>query len=98
MRFRGNATLDPSQVSDRRGMGMGGLALGGGGGVVALVFVLIQLLSGGGSASNFSLGGQDAGDGLATDCQTGADANQRGDCRIVAVVNSVQALWASDVP
>jgi uncharacterized protein len=78
-------------------MGMGGVALGGGGGVVALVFVLLQLL-GGGSASNFSLGGEDVGEGLANECETGADANQRDDCRIVAVVNSVQELWSRELP
>lgn len=77
----------------------GGLALGGGG-LVAVVFLLIQLLAGGGGggASNFSLGGEPVGEDLSSSCQTGADADQSQDCRIVAVVNSIQELWTRELP
>lgn len=96
MRFRRDAQLDAGQVSDRRGMGGMPVALGGAGGLVGVVFLIIQLLGGGGGGlQNLNLGtGQESTD-LSAECQTGADANQRQDCRIVGVVNSVQDLWAN---
>jgi uncharacterized protein len=90
MRFRRGAELDASQVSDRRGMGP--IALGGGG-VIGLIVLVVQLLSGGGGGVPAELQfGQDGSD-LSAECRTGEDANQREDCRIVAVINSVQAHW-----
>ncbi|MDQ2966802.1 MAG: neutral zinc metallopeptidase [Actinomycetota bacterium] len=103
MRFRRNAPLDPGQVTDARGRGMGpgGLAVGGGGlGLVGLViYVLISLLSNGGGLGQLApLDNQQVGQGdtpaeVDTACKTGQDANERQDCRIVAVVNSVQEFW-----
>ena len=80
------------------------IALGGGGGIVGVIILLVVLLSGGlgdgGSGldalgGSGSLGANDsvAAQELAATCQTGADANERQDCRIVAVVNSVQEFW-----
>jgi predicted metalloprotease len=102
MRFRRGATLDTGQVTDVRGRRAGGpLVLGGGGlGIVGLlVYLLIALLS-----SNSSLGqlaplddtrvGQgDTPSSISQDCRTGQNANERDDCRIVGVVNSVQRFW-----
>jgi predicted metalloprotease len=109
VRFRRNAPLDPGQVTDLRGRGVGGaggLALGGGGlGLVGLViWLLISLLSGGGGLGQLApldqqtvgQGGQPgevAGQGDLSTCRTGQDANERDDCRIVGVVNSVQKFW-----
>jgi predicted metalloprotease len=110
MRFRRDARLDPSQVSDQRGRGGGrGLAVGGGG--VGLVVLIVALLlgvdptggSGGGGAGSdpFSgledraIRGQPPGEVL-DECRTGADANEREDCRIVGYVNSIQRYWSSE--
>ena len=104
MRFRKGAGLDTGQVQDRRGMGGRGLAVGGGAGGL-LIVLLLALLGGnplGGDGSDpFSLGTGAAQQGdnteLAASCRTGTDANQEEDCRIVAVVNSVQEYWSGAV-
>jgi uncharacterized protein len=105
VRFRRGARLDTQQVSDQRGAGGGGLGPGvliggGGGGLIGIVVLVVLLLGGlggggGGGAGGFGL--QDGGSGrdLANQCRTGADANQSRDCRIVAVVNSVQQYWST---
>jgi predicted metalloprotease len=106
MRFRPGARLDAGQVQDARGMRGGrGIAVGGGAGTIVIVLVLALLgvnVPGGGSGSDpFSLGTGSGAPGTASDlsasCRTGADANQREDCRIVGVVNSVQAYWGDHV-
>ncbi|MDQ3778087.1 MAG: neutral zinc metallopeptidase [Actinomycetota bacterium] len=103
MRFRRGARLDPGQVTDVRGrrMGRGGLALGGGGlgGAALLVYLLITLLSGGNGLGQLApldqrqVGRGDTPGEVSQECRTGQDANERQDCRIVAVVNSVQRFW-----
>ncbi|MDQ6682257.1 MAG: neutral zinc metallopeptidase [Chloroflexota bacterium] len=88
--------------------GRGGMVAGGGlGGVVIVVLYLLLggNLSGTGSQSgglgglgdlvNQTVDAQGVPDNsqLASDCKTGADANQRDDCRVLGYVNSVQAYW-----
>ena len=96
MRFRRNVQLDASQVSDRRGVG--GPLLAGGGGIAALIFLVVQLLAGGESGlTGLDLGAGTEGADLGAECRTGDDANQSEDCRMVAVVNSVQAFWSGEL-
>jgi predicted metalloprotease len=105
MRFRRGARLDTGQVRDVRGRGLGGggLAVGGGGlGLAVLVIYLLFAVLGseGGLGQLAPLDDQRVGQGdtpseVSTECKTGEDANTRQDCRIVAVVNSVQKFWDS---
>lgn len=105
--FDDDAQLDTSQVEDRRGGGRlggrGGIAVGGGGlGIVGVILALIFGLGGGGgdlgglaSLDDQAFGpGASAGAGeVQTACRTGADADQRADCRMVAFINDIQGYW-----
>jgi len=112
VRFNENATLDAGQVQDRRGaggLGTGGAVAVGGGGLGLVVLIVAMLLG----VNPGDLGSviestqpattyQQPADAspnsdLANACRTGADANNRQDCRIVGVVNSVQAYWSKDL-
>src|SRR4051812_43603833 len=101
MRFRPGARLDAGQVQDRRGGGGGrGLAVGGGAGGLVLVVVLALLgvnLPGGSDPYSLGTGSSEPATELSSTCRTGTDANQREDCRIVGVVNSVQDYWRDHV-
>ena len=105
MSFNKRSRLDPSQVEDRRGRGRTGTAIAVGGGGLGLILTIVFMLLGG------NLSGSTTGDGgqglpateypgeindLEAECQTGADANTREDCRIVGFVNSIQSFWTDE--
>jgi predicted metalloprotease len=101
VRFRSDASLDASQVSDRRRVGAAPVAIGGTG-IVGLVVLLAAMFLGGGDGSSLSGAPLQLGTGsgeasLAEECRTGSDAEQRQECAIVAVVNSVQEYWPDQV-
>jgi len=104
MPFNEKSRLDPSQVQDRRGRGRGTTIAIGGGGIGIIILVLVLLLGGNpGDLTNWvgvvpeaqDLNSAEIGD-LATECQTGADANTRQDCAIVGYVNSIQDFWTDE--
>ena len=99
MPFNDQSRLDPSQVDDRRGRGGTTVAIGGGLGLVVLVAALLLGVNpsdlGGlvAQPQGASSGAINPGTDLAAQCQTGADANNSEDCRIVGFVNSIQSFW-----
>ncbi len=109
MSFNEGTRLDPNRVQ-RRGAGgaKGGMAVGGGFGAL-LIGLLLWALTGN---ADFALGGLDtsaqgAGTSVQDDtaqqdfndrCVTGASANEYADCRVLAVIESLDVYWADALP
>lgn len=109
MSFNRRSRLDTSQVEDRRGRSTGkAVALGGGG--LGLVVMLVVFLLGGDPSAVINIleqapapATQNTGElsseeisSVETACETGADALERQDCRVVGFVNSIQAFWTDE--
>lgn len=103
MKFNRRARLDPSQVSDRRGMSTGGKAVAGGG-IGALLIALVTILTGGDPTSILTSDGgggplQPGSEGLGEmqqECQLVSDVDENPDCRYVLYVNSIQSFWQDE--
>ncbi|NYE94198.1 hypothetical protein FHU41_000419 [Psychromicrobium silvestre] len=106
MSFNEGTQIDSSQVEDRRGPGMGRGGKTGIGIVGALILLVGGYFGVNSGLLNGIAGAIDGGSGqqetaaigassAAQLCKTGADANNRLDCRINATVNSLNAFWPS---
>ncbi|MFF0475937.1 neutral zinc metallopeptidase [Streptomyces sp. NPDC004284] len=105
MQFDDDADLDTSEVRDVRGSRVPGGRATVGGGIIGLIALVLGVLFGvGPDQLGLSSGGDEpvASSSSAAQvdqsCKKGSDANARQDCRIVAVVNSVQDYWRSEYP
>ena len=88
--------LDPSQVEDRRGGAVSGGPIVIGGGAIGLLLFVAAVLLGvdpfAGTAPQAPVDSQQT----VEQCRTGADANNREECRVVGFVDSIQAYWSDD--
>lgn len=101
MTFRENANISSGKA--RRGGGGGGAGMAVGGGVGGLLLVVLVLLFGGDPGQ--LLGGADSQqpqtvqtDTSLDECRTGADANERIDCRMKATMVSLEDYWNKAAP
>lgn len=100
-------SVNTSGVQVRKGRGAPMVVGGGGVGIVGLiVFVLINVLSGGGIDASGLLvpqdgsvqnQGEDTGD-LATRCNTEGAIDKYNDCFLVKVYNEINEVWAAELP
>ncbi|MEV8628861.1 neutral zinc metallopeptidase [Streptomyces sp. NPDC051079] len=103
MQFDDDADLDTSEVKDVRGSRVPGGKATIGGGIAGVIALILGLLFGVGPEQlGLSSGGDEpaatasSATQVSQTCKKGSDANTREDCRIVAVVNSVQDYWRAE--
>ncbi|WP_353941768.1 neutral zinc metallopeptidase [Streptomyces sp. HUAS MG91] len=102
MQFDDDANLDTSEVQDQRSSRVPGGRATIGGGLAGLLALILGLFFG---TDQFGLSSDGSGTPATSvssaaqvqqQCRTGSDANSKDDCRIVAVVNSVQDFWRQE--
>ncbi|WP_327357061.1 KPN_02809 family neutral zinc metallopeptidase [Streptomyces sp. NBC_01304] len=105
MQFDDDANLDTSEVQDVRGSRIPGGRATIGGGLAGIIALFMGLFFGVGPENLGLTSGNDQPATSASSaaqvqqtCKTGQDANTKEDCRLVAVVNSVQDFWRAEFP
>lgn len=100
MTFNEGMQIDTSTTSSSGGGGGRGRGVAIGGGVGGLLIILVAVFLGV-DPSSITGGGQAADPNLAqpgfdiSQCQTGKDANEIVQCRVIATGNSVDAVWTN---
>ncbi|BBX16868.1 hypothetical protein CRI77_17860 [Mycolicibacterium duvalii] len=105
MTFNEGIRIDTSTASSSGGSGRGpGRGIAVGGGVGGLLIVVVALLLGVDPSTVTPSPQQYDTEGVAapgfdlSQCQTGEDANNIPQCRVVATGNSLDAIWAQQLP
>ena len=99
MTFRPDVKLDPGRVRDSRGRRLRGGGIAVGGGLGTLIIVALVLLMGGNLGDITGGLGAAPAEGPITseqiqECQSGTDANQRQDGRVIGTLLSLDEYWA----
>lgn len=109
MSFNDNVDIDTSvERGGRSGGGRRGPAAAGGGVLILIIAVVAaltgntdfarEILSTGGTGQTQTDTSTDTGNTDFSHCKTGADADANVDCRVIATMNSLHAVWEKQAP